>query len=84
LAESGWIPLSSTEQIIVSKDEEVTIMPRQNQQNQQNMNPARTAAATPAAPNTATEFAAETNVAEVRRQNQQSAANAAQRNNPTE
>lgn len=34
--------------------------------------------------NTATEFASETNVAEVRRQNQQSATRAAQQNTPTE
>ncbi|MGE5702525.1 MAG: gamma-type small acid-soluble spore protein [Clostridia bacterium] len=38
----------------------------------------------PQSPTTATEFASETNVAEVRRQNQQSASRAAQQNNPTE
>jgi len=54
-------------------------MPKRNRQA---MNPAANAAATQT--NTTTEFATETNVAEVRRQNQQSAARAAQRNNPTE
>ncbi len=34
--------------------------------------------------NAATEFASETNAAQVRRQNQQSAARAQQQNNPTE
>jgi small acid-soluble spore protein E (minor gamma-type SASP) len=55
-------------------------MPKQNKQ-QAGMNPAAQAAAQ----NTATEFASETNAAEVRRQNQQSAAKAAQKaGNPTQ
>jgi small acid-soluble spore protein E (minor gamma-type SASP) len=54
-------------------------MPKQNKQ------AGMKAAAQAATQNTATEFAAETNVAEVRRQNQQSAAQAAQKaGNPTE
>lgn len=56
-------------------------MPKRNKQA---MTPAAGAAAANQAQNTATEFAAETNVAEVRRQNQQSAARAAQRTNVTE
>ncbi|MBO8164048.1 MAG: gamma-type small acid-soluble spore protein [Brevibacillus sp.] len=53
--------------------------------NQQPQNPAAAnAARAQEAANTATEFAAETNAAEVRRQNQQSAARAAAKNNATE
>lgn len=46
-------------------------------------NKANAAANAAAQQNTATEFASETNVAQVRRQNQQSANRAAQQNNPT-
>jgi small acid-soluble spore protein E (minor gamma-type SASP) len=67
-------------QIIFSDIEEVNLtMPKRNKQA---MNPAANAAATQA--NTTTEFASETNVAEVRRQNQQSASRASQSSNPTE
>ncbi len=52
-------------------------MPKRNQQ-PAGMNRSQQTA------NTATEFASETNVAEVRKQNQQSAARASQQNNPTE
>ncbi len=51
--------------------------------NRANVAGANAAANAAAQQNTATEFAAETNVAEVRRQNQQSANRAAQQNNPT-
>ncbi|MFY0546241.1 gamma-type small acid-soluble spore protein [Brevibacillus sp. H7] len=56
-------------------------MPKQNKPA---MTPAANAAAAAQAQNTATEFASETNAAEVRRQNQQSAAKAGQRMTPTE
>jgi small acid-soluble spore protein E (minor gamma-type SASP) len=46
-------------------------------------NAAANAAANAAQQNTATEFASETNVAEVRAKNQKSAARSAQQNNPT-
>ncbi|MEJ8548203.1 gamma-type small acid-soluble spore protein [Brevibacillus borstelensis] len=55
-------------------------MPKQNKQAGMNQ-----ALRNQTAANTTTEFASETNVSEVRRQNQQSAANAAQRaQQPTE
>jgi small acid-soluble spore protein E (minor gamma-type SASP) len=50
---------------------------------QEGTNAAANAAQNAATQNAATEFAAETNVSEVRRQNQQSAARASQQNNPT-
>jgi small acid-soluble spore protein E (minor gamma-type SASP) len=66
-------------QIKFSNVEEVNVTMAKQRNKQEGMN----AAANAASQNTATEFAAETNVAEVRRQNQQSAARANQQNNPT-
>jgi small acid-soluble spore protein E (minor gamma-type SASP) len=70
----GRIPEGGAVQIIFSDVEEVNgTMPKQNKQ--AGMNQAKNAQT---AQNTATEFASETNVSEVRRQNQQSAAKSGQ------
>jgi len=74
-AYGGWVE----RKLISTSGEEVnSTMAKRNRANA--ANPAANAAAQQ---NTATEFASETNVAQVRRQNQQSANRANQTNNPT-